>query len=113
MKACPRRAIVPALLAVGSIGLDLLVGELALRIAGFEDRAFPPVRFGRPEPTATGNADVPDRDLFWVTRDYAATREAARRSRPTVVFIGDSCTEFGTYPRRTLDLLASRSPDLA
>ena len=112
-KACPRRAIVPALLAVGSIGLALLVGELALRIAGFEYRSFPSVQFGWPEPTAIANVYVPDRDLFWVTRDYAATLEAARRSRPTVVFIGDSCTEFGTYPQRTLDLLASRSPDLA
>ena len=99
MKACPRRAIVPALLAVGSIGLALLVGELALRIAGFEYRSFPSVQFGWPEPTAIANVYVPDRDLFWVTRDYAATLEAARRSRPTVVFIGDSCTEFGTYPQ--------------
>jgi lysophospholipase L1-like esterase len=113
MKAWARRALAPVLLSVASIAAALLVAEGALRVAGFEYRTFPSVQFGWPEPTAIANVYVPDRELFWVTRDYAATLEAGRRSRPAVVFIGDSCTQFGTYPRRTLDLLAARSPDLA
>ena len=56
---------------------------------------------------------MPDRDLFWVTRDYARKLADARHTRPAVVFMGDSCTEFGTWPQLTLDRLAARDPSLA
>jgi hypothetical protein len=48
-----------------------------------------------------------------VPRDYDTKLAAARRSHPAVVFMGDSCTEFGTYPHKTTELLTSKAPRLA
>src|SRR4029079_15070800 len=38
---------------------------------------------------------------------------AALHIHPAIVFMGDSCTEFGTYPTRTLALLAAAHAPLA
>lgn len=83
------------------------VGEVGLRAYGFRFDTFPIVQFGWPEPTEIQKVYVPDRDLFWVTRDYAARLADARRSPPAVVFMGDSCTEFSDWPRLTLERLAA------
>lgn len=91
----------------------LFVSEVALRAIRFEFRFVPKVQFGYPDPTTLVNRYVSDPDVFWVTPRYRTTLEAARRSPPAIVFMGDSCTEFGSYPRRTLDLLAKRAPDLS
>ena len=95
-------------------GLSISVGaaEGALRLAGFHFDFVPTLEFGWPDPVALEEAYQPDPDLVWVTKDYRATLRAARREHPAIVFMGDSCTEFGTYPSRTLALLASEhSPD--
>jgi lysophospholipase L1-like esterase len=42
-----------------------------------------------------------------VTRDYHQKVHAAMEVHPGVVFLGDSCTEFGTYPARTLQRLTA------
>jgi lysophospholipase L1-like esterase len=89
------------------------VGEVGLRAYGFRFQTFPAVQFGWPEPTEIEHVYLPDRDLFWVTRDYAAKLAEARRLRPAIVFTGDSCTEFGTWPELTLARLAARDPSLA
>jgi lysophospholipase L1-like esterase len=94
------------LLALGSIVFTLLLVEGALRIAGFEYHLMPAVQFGWPDPQTIQSAYATDPDLFWVTKDYREKLRAARRTHPDVVFMGDSCTEFGTYPARTIELLA-------
>src|SRR5262245_6706911 len=94
------------LLVVGSIVFSLLLVEAALRIARFEYHLMPSVQFGWPDPQTIQSAYASDPDLFWVTKDYREKLRAARRTHPDVVFMGDSCTEFGTYPARTMDLLA-------
>ena len=55
---------------------------------------------------------VVDRDLFWVTKDYAATLDEARRTHPAVIFMGDSCTQFGSYPENVVRRLADIDPAL-
>jgi lysophospholipase L1-like esterase len=107
----PARVLV--LLVAFGVGLAGVVAELSLRAFGFKFRTFPVVQFGWPEPHEIRDVYMPDRELFWVTQDYAAKLADARRSRPAVVFMGDSCTEFGAWPQLTLERLAMRDPSLA
>ena len=95
------------LLAMGSIAITLLLVEAALRLTGFEYHLMPSVQFGWPDPQTIQSAYADDPQLFWVTKDYREKLRAARRNHPDVIFMGDSCTEFGTYPARTMEILSS------
>jgi lysophospholipase L1-like esterase len=103
------------LVAVAALGvaLALAIVEVCLRVTGFEYRPFPVVQFGWPDPKAIAQVYQSDSDLLWVTKDYGEQIAAGHRQRPSVVFMGDSCTEFGTYPSKTLALLAGEHPSLA
>jgi len=94
------------LLAIGSVAITLLLVEGALRATGFEYHLMPAVQFGWPDPQTIQSVYADDPDLFWVTKDYREKLRAARRNRPDVIFMGDSCTEFGTYPARTMEILS-------
>ncbi len=94
-------------LAATSTFLALGIVEAALRLARFEYHLSPTVQVGWPDPETIRAHYAGDADLFWVTQDYRTKLRAARRSHPNVVFMGDSCTEFGTYPDRTLAVLAT------
>jgi len=96
-----------ALLALFGIVLSLAVVEGALRFARFEYHLMPTVQFGWPDPQTIASNYADDPDLFWVTRDYRDKLLAARQAHPDVIFMGDSCTEFGTYPARTIDALVA------
>jgi len=109
MRSLTRRV---SLIVFGVIA-GLACGELALRAGGFSFRTYPSVQFGWPEPTNIRDLFTPDPDLFWVTRDYYAELEASRRTHPAIVFMGDSCTQFGSYPTMTLTRLSVREPSLA
>jgi len=102
-----------AALTVAATATAFVCAEGALRVAGFSFRTYPTVQFGYPEPTAIRDLFQPDRDLFWVTRGYGGTLDSARHTHPAIVFMGDSCTQFGTYPEMTLARLASVDPPLA
>jgi lysophospholipase L1-like esterase len=106
--ATRRVSIVGALLLpLFGIIASLAVAEAALRIGGFEYHLMPTVQFGWPDPQTIAASYADDPDLFWVTRDYREKLRTARRTHPDVIFMGDSCTEFGTYPARTMAALAS------
>jgi lysophospholipase L1-like esterase len=92
--------------------LALSLTEVGLRFAGFEFHPFPVVQFGWPEPAPLQQFYESDPDLLWVTKNYREALESARRHRPGVVFMGDSCTQFGTYPSKTLQLLGAAHPSL-
>jgi lysophospholipase L1-like esterase len=87
----------------------LVCAELALRLAGFSFRTYPTVQFGWPEPANIRQLFDPDPDLFWVTKGYGDELDAARRMHPAIVFMGDSCTQFGTYPTMTLARLRTHN----
>jgi lysophospholipase L1-like esterase len=99
------------LLALLGIVLALAMGEAALRLSRFEFDLIPTLEFGWPDPVAMRDHYAADADLVWVTRDYRETLREARRMHPAVVFMGDSCTEFGSYPAKAVaDLAAAGSP---
>jgi lysophospholipase L1-like esterase len=95
------------LLAVFGVVASLALAEAVLRLAHFQYHLMPTVQFGWPDPQTIAAHYADDPDLFWVTRDYHEKLRAARRTHPDVIFMGDSCTEFGTYPARTIDALAA------
>jgi lysophospholipase L1-like esterase len=100
-----------AALALFGVVLSLAIAEAGLRAAGFAFDLIPSLEFGFPDPVSLRDAFAPDPDLVWVTQDYRARLRAARRAHPAIVFMGDSCTQFGTYPARTLAALqAARAP---
>ena len=45
-----------------------------------------------------------------MTRDYRERLRDARRSHPAVVFLGDSCAEFSSYPRLVAERLQTLAP---
>ncbi len=96
-----------------AVMLALGIAEGALRVARFEYHLYPIVQFGWPDPVTIRDVYRSDPDLLWVTRDFSAKIAAARRLHPAIVFMGDSVTEFGTYPARTIAKLQQEAPDLA
>lgn len=101
------------IVTVIAVLLSLAIAEGGLRAAHFEYHVYPTVQFGWPDPIEVQNLYRPDPDVLWVTRDFSEKIAAARQAHPAVIFIGDSVTEFGTYPTRTIAKLQERGSDLA
>lgn len=98
-----QRLLLVTVALVISVGL----AEAGLRIQGFQFQLMPRVQFGWPDPATLQERYRPDPDLFWALRDYSERLQSARAMHPDIVFMGDSCTEFGTYPAITLAALAA------
>jgi lysophospholipase L1-like esterase len=107
MSPAPPRATLRSglLLALAGLFFAALMVEGALRVVGFQYHVLPTVQFGWPDPATMQSRYAADPDLLWVTRDYQAKLSSARIQHPDVIFTGDSCTEFGTYPQRTIEVL--------
>ena len=88
----------------------LILVELGLRLFDLEYTFLPPrVEFGHPHPTQLEKFFRIDPDLLWVPRDYPDRVAAARGSRPSIVFMGDSCT-WGAYEKQLQSIIAERRP---
>ncbi len=98
-----------ALLAA-SVVFFLVIVEVSLRLSGFSFVLYPEeIEFGKPDPVLLKNAFLEDDDLFWVTKDYPEKLTRLREERPPLVFLGDSCTQFGRYDRELASLLDERA----
>ncbi len=103
-----RRALLARLLLViAGLLAGLLAVEAVLRIGSSVYRLTPVVQSGRSGNATIRDQYVDDANFVWVAKDYRDRLRDARRTRPQVVFLGDSCTELGTYPARTLERLAA------
>jgi lysophospholipase L1-like esterase len=101
-----------AVLAGAGLLIGLLLGELALRAAGFSYHLRPEqIQFGWPRTLAAlGDEYRADPDLLWVHADYDRRLARARSAKPVIAFLGDSCTDYGRYPELLLAELARRRP---
>ena len=98
------------ILALAGVFFSVVVCELGLRLAGIPSQPFlEEIQFGWPDPQTLRNEYVRDPDLFWVPKTYKASLADAQRVRPEVVFLGDSCTQFGNYPDRVVDKIRQLS----
>jgi len=106
-----RKALfVPAALLLGLlVGLTLL--EFGLRAAGFSYRLYPErIEFGWPDPQALREMFVEDEELFWVLEDYRQRLDPPGIVGPTLVLMGDSCTELGNYDMFLARMMRQRFP---
>lgn len=108
-----RKVAFAIVLIAGGLLCGLGLAEAGLRVAGFSAQALPTLQFGWPVAKVLVNQYKPDRDVYWVPHDYVERLAAARAQKPAIVFLGDSCTEFGEYPAATLRRLAEREPAIA
>ena len=110
-----RRAPLAArlVLVIGSIVLAASLAEAGLRAAHFQYHIYPTIQFGWPDATALHDVYRADPELIWVTRDFDEKLAVARQTHPAIVFMGDSCTEFGSYPSKTLERLRADAPAFA
>ena len=107
----------------------LIPVELGLRLFDFEFALAPPRvesrrpgdaepleaylggwRGGFPDSVLMKRSFVVDPDLLWVTPDYPDRVTAARGMRPSVVFMGDSCTQLGRYGEMLQSVIEARNP---
>ena len=86
--------------------------ELGLRLFQLPTPVTPPrIEFGAPIPSELEQFYPADADLFWVYADYAEQIAVAQRRHPSVVFMGDSCTDRGRYDKALQSLIKARNPN--
>jgi hypothetical protein len=107
------RVITGVLLAFFGVAVSCGLLELGLRIYGFHFDPSPIVEFGWPQSKKIESRHRTDPDLFWVPKNYDEMLRDARASRPAVVFLGDSCTQYGNYPQLTVDILKQHASSVA
>jgi lysophospholipase L1-like esterase len=98
------------ILALAGVFFSVVLSELVLRLSGIPAQPFlEEVQFGWPDPQTLRDEYVRDPDLFWVPKTYKASLADAQRVPPEIVFLGDSCTQFGTYPARVVEKIRSQT----
>lgn len=105
------RKFFPWLAVAGSTVLALVVVEIGLRLSG---ATFLPtlstIEFGWPDPQVIRDAYREDPQLFWVPKAYPAALASVRHDLPLIVYMGDSCTEFGGYSTMFTERLREKFP---
>lgn len=87
----------------------LILAEVGLRVVGFKYQLFPEkIEFGYPDPALFESLYLSDPDLFWVRDIYHEQLDNSQNI--DIVFMGDSCTEFGKYDEFLAELVSQRHP---
>ncbi len=94
---------------LGSLAAVLVLAEVILRLAGVSYPLHPRVEHAL-DPFFKEPSFERDEQLLWVKEGYADLLKRARTERPALVFMGDSCTEDGSYVRPLARLVAERRP---
>ena len=98
-------------LFTGSILFCLILSEIILRVAGFSYQLYPEkIEFGWPDPITMQNVFLPDQDLFWVPKRYFYKLQETHARNPRVIYMGDSCTEFGRYDEYLKEIIDDQYP---
>ena len=85
--------------------------ELGLRLFQLPTPVTPPrIEFGYPNPREMEHFRA-DSDLLWIYPRYAERIAAAQGTHPSIVFMGDSCTQWGRYDGALQSIIEAREPD--
>jgi hypothetical protein len=96
------------------VSIALGFGEIGLRLIGYEYRMYPSrVQFGWPDPVQIQEFYVPDRERLWIPKDYEGRVTRLVDTRPAIVFMGDSCTKFGTYDKAFAAIADGAQPGIS
>lgn len=98
---------------VGSLLLCLSIVESVLRLADFSYELRANIVQGADAADLRSRYDgcQIDRDLIWVPNGYYQELDRVLAERPDVLFMGDSCTELGSYDEHFAELTRSAFPD--
>lgn len=98
---------------VGSLLLCLVIAESILRAAGFSYELRASIVGGADAADLRSRYDgcEIDRDLIWVPKNYGQRLDRTLAAGPDVLFMGDSCTELGSYDECFAELTRSAFPD--
>ena len=100
------------LLVVGSLLVCIIVIEVGLRLQGFTYQLRATVIEGTvPNPDGFYEGYMVDRDLIWVPQDYYEMVEKMIAVKINILFLGDSCTQFGNYDRLFAGQITAVFPD--
>jgi lysophospholipase L1-like esterase len=92
--------------------VGLVLAEVIFRLFSFEFDPMLKVEFGWPRPEILEKLYLADPEVFWVPKNYRERLDAMHSGRPDIVFLGDSCTEFGSYPRWFRERIEEEHPGL-
>jgi lysophospholipase L1-like esterase len=94
-----------------SLAVALVLGELLLVLVGFRyELKAHVIEVQAPNREKVFDGYTLDPDFLWVRKNYAETLARALDRPPDILFLGDSCTEFGDYDRRFVRLLREAAP---
>lgn len=93
------KIVLPAILSGTSIIISIMLLELVLAGIGFSYKLYPDkVEFGWPDNIKLEKIYKRDTDLLWVPKNYQKKLNRYRNDPAiSIVFMGDSCTQFGSY----------------
>lgn len=90
----------------------LVSAEIVLRLIGFGFTLYPTkVQFGWPNPILIKHLYQVDPEILWVSKDYYSKVATWKSNRPSIVFMGDSCTEFGRYDKFLESIISDDHPN--
>ena len=99
-------------LLMGTILFCLIIAEIILRVTGFSYKLYPErIEFGWPDPVTMENVFLADQDLFWVPKQYFHKLQEVRAGNLSIIYMGDSCTEFGRYDEHLEKLIDKQYPE--
>ncbi len=108
----PRHRYQGIFISLVSLLVSAALCEVVLRLFDIPSQPFlEEVQFGWPDPQTVRDRYTRDRELFWIPKHYATTIAAAQHNRPHIVFLGDSCTEFSSYPAKVVEGIRRRTED--
>ncbi len=105
------RKYFPWFAVAGGTVLALVVVETVLRLSGTTFLpALSAIEFGWPDPQVIRDVYLEDPQLFWVPKSYRSALRNVRRDLPLIVYMGDSCTEFGAYAEMFAERVREKFP---
>jgi len=105
-----RHTLLGALTVVGTVLLTLAAGELLLRVVDFRyELRVHIIESTAPEAEEVHRGYSIDPHLVWVDNGYYDRLNDAKTKRIDIAFMGDSCTQFGSYDRLLAALIEANT----
>ncbi|MBI3736173.1 hypothetical protein HY256_06635 [Candidatus Sumerlaeota bacterium] len=90
---------------------SLAAAESVLRLIHFTFKLYPTtIEFGFPDAKSLESGFKDDHDLIYVPKNYDDKLTSARLTRPELICMGCSCTEYSNYPDLVSQLFEQKYP---
>ena len=101
-----------ALLFFASLVFCFFFIEILLRAIDFNYQLYPArVEFGWPNPVVIEKEFEIDREMLWLPKGYDDRMAKLYGTRPSIVYMGDSCTAWGAYDQALKQRIVEKHPN--